>query len=253
MLSIHSKLGVSTGKFEVAADRYAGTEAHGVFVSHDDGRTWTAANEGMASDEKIDAVEATEHSIFAGTSRSGIFVSRNAGRTWSPANAGLTNTNVRALAMNAWSVFAGTNDGLFASDDDGRSWSQRTKGAQVNGIAVLGRQVFVAGTNGVTRSDDNGETWRTAGAFGPVHNIAADGVSVYALSYDREVLRTDDGGATWTKADGGLPSLYTFQILALDDALLAGQWPGLFLSTNRGAQWMQVRNGLPPAVSPGVK
>jgi photosystem II stability/assembly factor-like uncharacterized protein len=225
---------------------YAGTEAHGMFVSHDGGRTWTPANEGLSPHEKITAVEVAQDVVFAGTTRNGIFVSKDAGKTWSHASAGLTNTNVRALAANARTVFSGTNDGVFASHNDGRSWSQLTKGTQVNGISVLGPKIFVAGTNGVVRSDDNGQTWHVIGVFGPVHNISTDGESVFAMSYNSEVLRTSDGGATWKKSDAGLPAMYTFQILELDDILLAGQWPGLYMSKNSGALWTLVRNGLPP-------
>lgn len=225
---------------------YAGTEAHGVFVSRDGGRTWTSANEGLADDEKIGAVEATESVVLAGTIRNGMFFSKDVGKTWIPANAGLTSRNVRALTINAGTVFAGTNDGVFASDNEGRSWSQLTKHTQVNGISVLGRQIFVAGVNGVTRSDDNGQTWQAVGKFGPVHNISNHGQSVFVMSYNREVLRTSDGGATWQRADAGLPSMYTFQILGVDGLLLAGQWPGLYMSRNSGADWTLVRNGLPP-------
>lgn len=219
---------------------FAATESHGMFLSKDVGRTWSPANDGFEPGEKLAAVEASGDNVFAGTHRRGVFVSKDAGKTWSPANDGLTNRTARALAVAGRRVFVGTNDGIFASDVRGGSWSRLTTGAQVNAFAVLGADIYAAGATGLSRSTDEGRTWKPIGDFGAVHNVSSDGTSVFATLYRRQVVRTDDGGATWTTADNGLPPMYTFQVLGLGNVHLAGQWTGVYLSANRGDLWTSV-------------
>jgi len=64
-----------------------------------------------------------------------------------------------------------------------------------------------------------------------------------------QVLRTTDGGGTWTSLDGDLPDI-PVNVIGVDattGALFAGTDAGLYRSTDDGAQWDRFGEGLPHA------
>lgn len=228
---------------------FAGTEADGVFVSGDGGRSWAPAGQGLPENGKVNAVASTRDAVLVGTWRDGVFASPGGNGRWRPASDGLSNEEVRRLVSHEGRVFAGTNGGLFVSDNSGRSWRHLTGEGQINGVTVLNGHVYVADLQGVLLSKDMGLTWRRVLNTGTPHNIANDGSSVFAMLYGQGVWKTDDHGATWVAAQSGLPAdlgQYTFQILPVEGRLLAGQWSGVFVSEDAGASWSPVRDGLPP-------
>lgn len=230
---------------------FAGTDADGVFVSHDGGRSWNRTGQGLQENVKVNAVASTQRTIVVGTAQDGVFISIDAGRTWQPASNGLTNLQIRRLAVVEDRVFAGTNGGLFVSEDHGNSWSHLTGTSQINGITILNGSIYVADLQGVILSTNRGRTWRRILETRVPHNLSNDGASVFAMLYNDGVKKTDDGGVTWISAQVGLPadlSQYTFQILHVNGVLFAGQWPGIYTSSDRGASWSLI-DQLPPGQS----
>ena len=105
---------------------FAGTSGGGVYLSTDNGTTWTQINNGL-SNSVITSIAAIGTNIFAGTS-SGVFLSTDNGANWVQVNNGLTNTNVRALSVYGSNIFAGAGNGssggVFLSTDNGTNWAQ---------------------------------------------------------------------------------------------------------------------------------
>ena len=101
---------------------FAGTLGGGVFLSTNNGTSWTAASTGLtsvvgdfdpATDVRALAVSPNGTggtNLFAGTD-GGVFLSTNNGTSWTAASTGLTNTYVRALAVSGTNLFAGTHGG----------------------------------------------------------------------------------------------------------------------------------------------
>ena len=97
---------------------------------------------------------------------------------------------------------------------------------------------------GIFKSSDRGRTWARAGAGVPSRYVA--GLAVDALdpqlayAAGTPLLRTQDGGATWTVIDLGLPT-YCSTLLAADPRTANSVWlgtcSGLFKSTDGGARW----------------
>ena len=87
---------------------FAGTFG-GVFLSTDNGSSWTAVNTGLM-DPFVDALAVSGPNLFAGTG-GGVFLSTNNGSSWTAVNNGLTSTFVRAFAVSDTSLFAGTSGG----------------------------------------------------------------------------------------------------------------------------------------------
>ncbi len=146
---------------------------------------------------------------------------------WRSVTAGLPDAvEVRSLAERGGRLYAGTQDGPYRSDDGGESWaSLDMPGLErvVWSILPLGEDVLYVGTTGNTilRSDDDGATWRTLNVPPPpgavrmgfpmrVIRFAADAANpdeIYAGFEVGGVMRSLDGGETWTDCSTGLLDL----------------------------------------------
>lgn len=126
---------------------------------------------------------------------------------------------------------------------------------------------------GVYRSDDDGRTWMAinyglpkaigAALVAPIEGAVLDPTDpavMYVVAEAQGIYKTTDGGGTWTQASRGLPGMITHRtlpwILAIDPAnpkrlLVWAQWPvhskrvdsAFFLSEDGAASWRQVAAG----------
>jgi len=76
----------------------AGTYAHGIFKSLDDGITWSASNNGLKINNEYVTVSSittvNEQTIICSTLGKGMFISRDAGNNWEDYNRGITDENL---------------------------------------------------------------------------------------------------------------------------------------------------------------
>jgi photosystem II stability/assembly factor-like uncharacterized protein len=162
-----------------ASDRlYAGTDADGVMVSHDQGMTWMAHNAGLPPLSQIFAMAFIDDTIFAGLYAKGLYAWRKNEQRWTkvenvkPLVLAATGGTL-AVGHNPggiyWSekpkftewtqaagdfqsaapvwemasgnklVIAGVADGIFRSEDHGRTWSRTLTGlpAKSPGVSFL--------------------------------------------------------------------------------------------------------------------
>jgi len=92
--------------------------------------------------------------------------------------------------------------GILASDDRGGHWREALAAPAV-GLAVNPQdptRVLATG-RGILLSTDSGASWRSVlklpDGAGPVAWAPSDPQVAYVVSFDRRLLRTDDGGASW--------------------------------------------------------
>ncbi len=173
--------------------------------------------------DQLVALEQTDPSpadtaVLAGTSRGVYAIS---GGT---AEAVLDVRGVRDLFTSGDRLFAGTSDGVWISDDHGRTWSgPQLAGQAVWQIRAAASGRLFAGTEpaGLFRSDDNGDSWTELESFAHVPEAQqwcvpldpplpgrARAIVVDATDDDRiwvgvevgGIARTTDGGQTWMVA-----------------------------------------------------
>lgn len=156
-----------------------------------------------------------------------LYKSSDGGNSWDLVGAGLPNS-IYALAHDPDSVFVGTNVGLFKSSNGGSSWTSLgplsgstgvytdvmslafTNGTLIAGVSFEDQQYDIL-ASALVRSADGGQTWQ-AGVLPSsmpsqilFDRLATVPGAVYASwrtpsSYggSRGMLRSVDGGATWT-------------------------------------------------------
>ena len=176
---------------------FAGTHYNGVFLSTNNGTSWTAVNSGLTSAD-VYALAVSGTNIFAGTYEGGVFRSTNNGTSWTAMNSGLTSTDVLALAVSGTNLFAGTNGGAFLSTNNGTSWTAVNSGLTakyVKALAVIGTNLF-AGTNfgGVFLSTNNGTSWTAMNS-----GLTETSINAFAIS-GTNLFAGTLGGGVWRRS-----------------------------------------------------
>lgn len=95
---------------------YAYSYTNGIYVSKDDGLTWTKATEGFYTDWNIRSFASYKDLIFMSTVK-GIYYSTNFGQSWIQMNEGLKNSNTGPLVIYKDTLYVGTRgNGVWKHD-----------------------------------------------------------------------------------------------------------------------------------------
>lgn len=141
----------------------------------------------------------------------GIFKSDDGGVNWTESNNGLSNTVVHPILVNGTRLFAGTGAGVFISDDEGDNWFESNQGLTISKI------------NSFVKTDDG----------------------IYAGTDDQGIFYSSDNGANWIAKNSGLSNLSVKTMIIHNNRLFAGTYgAGIFYSDNFGESWTQSNNGL---------
>jgi len=190
---------------------FAGTEGDSIYISVNNGSSWTRANNGLTTNA-VYALTVDGNNVFAGT-ESGIFLSADNGASWSPRNSGLTNLDVRAITVDGINMYAGTNGGgVFTSSNNGTSWMPINNGLPagtwVRSIKISGANIFAATDSGIYLSVNNGSSWSAINSGLTDTNIFSlliIGQDIIAGSESGGVFKSSNNGTAWTPINTGFP------------------------------------------------
>jgi len=233
------------------SNTFAGTFGGGVFLSTNNGATWTAVYNGLTH-PWIGALAISGTNIFAGTKGSGVFLSADNGANWTEVNTGLTNTEITSLAIIGSNIFAGTPGGVFLSTDNGNSWTDVNNGLNNTNVTCLNvyNSNLYAGTggNGVYLSTNNGSSWapiNTGMTTSYVNSIASSGSNILAATWGAGVYRSQNDGASWTQVNSGLTNQDAMTLYKYNSDLYLGtRNGGAYYSNNNGSSWTPLNNGI---------
>ncbi len=184
--------------------------------------------------------------LLAGAAAAGV-------NQWTPLGAGLTGTVnlVWAPAGQTARLLAGTDDGVWGSEDGGVSW--RLLGLPGRSVTALtldqgaAPRLYAGTGDGVYVSRDSGQSWvRGAGLDASVFALASGqypDTLVYAGTFGRGVAWTADGGRTWSAGGDSLASDIVFALATRRQepgVVYAGTGRGLFVSRDRARQWQSL-------------
>jgi photosystem II stability/assembly factor-like uncharacterized protein len=245
---------------------YAGVEPAGLFVSEDEGRTWTHLSGLREHPSRPDwnpgggglilhslvLHPRDDNQIWVGISAAGVFHTADGGATWEARNRGTRadflpegqnypehGQCVHCLVMAPGMpnrLYQQNHCGMYRSDDGGRNWISVEAGLPSSfGFPAA---VHPRDPNTLFLVPLNGDT---AGRFVPDARAA--------------VWRTRDGGRTWSDQREGLPQENAFfgvlrQALATDSLDPAGVYFGtgsgsLYVSADEGDSWACIAQHLP--------
>jgi photosystem II stability/assembly factor-like uncharacterized protein len=201
----------------------------GVFVSHDNGATWSQQSTGLEGRDVFSLSQTADGVIVAGTN-AGLF--RWDGTSWQPVGKlvksetktsyvvhkgkrakvektvivadGQIDVRVTDLDVSGSTWYASTVNGVYASDDQGASWS----GGPVLGVkeyrsvVASGPMVIAAQRTALAMSQDAGKTWQPMAMpqkLNWLQSLAIAGNGSVWVGGRQGVFYTDDHGQNWNE------------------------------------------------------
>ncbi len=212
----------------IGSNIFAGTDDSGVFLSTDSGSSWASA--GLASDHDVWSMAALDTNLFV-ANYSGVFRSTNNGSSWASADSGLPAAPanfVNSFAVIGTNLFAEDSGEVYVSTDSGTSWNEVSTGMVDAGsawvLAVTGTTLFEAGDSGISVSFDSGKSWsHKKNADIPAGRavcLLANGTNLFAGFYGSGVMLSTDSGASWVTVSDGLPTVPFVNAIAVFDTNL---------------------------------
>lgn len=225
-------------------DIFVGTDIGGVFLSTDDGTSWSQIKPFI--DTAVYVLTMSGANLIAGTNSGGMFFSTDNGGSWAwDALISSPPENIWCFAASGAHLFTGTDNGVYLSTNSGTSWTQAgLTDTTVWSLVVSDTNLF-AGTwgEGVFLSTNEGTSWTPANTSLTdstwVTSLVASGTNLLAAIFRAGVVLSRDNGKTWVKSEGGLPDTTGVWCFAISGTnVFAGASPGgMFLSTDNGVSW----------------
>jgi photosystem II stability/assembly factor-like uncharacterized protein len=216
----------------------------GLIVLERENGVWHEAG-GAQHGRNLTCIARAGDNLLAGSTE-GVLRSRDLGQTWWQSDAGLSERHLRSLVYvrgDGSRACAGTEPAaIFASEDGGRTWQECPE------IAAL--------------RDENEWYLPYSPRAGAIRGLAFQGERGYAAAEQGGMLRSDDGGRTWSLVEGssgrvrGLlpaghihPDVHSVVVHPSSvDQVFAPTGGGLYHSANGGRIWERLHEAYCRAV-----
>jgi photosystem II stability/assembly factor-like uncharacterized protein len=239
----------------------AGTSGGGLYRSTDGGNSWTLVSAELADSTFFSVAFAPSNpNIAYAGGYNWVYISTDGGQTWSNADSYFPTWYVEGLAIHPNqpdTVLVGANffpwGGVYKRTSSTASFALKASGMDDTFVLRIEQDPNNSSTlyaatwgGGAFRSDDSGNTWYPLYAFPYIYDIEATrgptGTILYAGTFysDWGVLKSYDGGYSWTEISWGYDSDISFDIESLDgystNLLAATAW-GVQYSADGGQSW----------------
>jgi len=245
-----------------------------VVISDDAGETWAPLGSGLtpASVRRLFSTPAGWYAAVASGGlirldirsgrwvREGVFVesvettasaAHSATARAKPATTAMFGVVVNDVIFSDAAWFAATEEGLFKSNDAGKSWSRLSFSSlplPVDSVRVSadGAEIRIVSSHGMVFSDDAGRSWQwhdlPLESYGALRLEIADETTLLATSPSGLYISRDNG-ATWSKAQSGLPASAVNDLLVRPEFwVVSSEKGGLYISRDRGANWSRIES-----------
>jgi photosystem II stability/assembly factor-like uncharacterized protein len=231
---------------------FAGLDNGTFFTSVDGGTHWMEADSGLPG-STLSALAVNDSFIFAGfQNRACVYRSPVGTIMWTEAYNGLNShldNVVNTLSTCGDLLFAGTQDGVYMSVDNGKTWHRAPSGMNncyVFSVLTIGGKIL-ATTDKLYVSVDSGKTWTRVNSGLPDYlyspKLFPIETTVYALS-DSGIYSSPDSGSTWNRMEGGLMPCYQIITDKSGSLLFGANDKGVFRSNDKGLHWSECSMGI---------
>lgn len=171
--------------------------------------------------------------------------------------------SVWAMETIGINIFAGaTNGGIYFSDDNGTSWTQRNgifPNMEVYSLAVNGTDIY-AGTggsfgSGIYKSSDNGLNWinitpSAMSTFSNVRSLVINGTDIYAGTFGGNGIFMSSlsgvNSASWSTFNTGLINQNIRSLKIKGSMIYAGTYgDGVWISSTNSPNWNLTSSTMP--------
>ena len=261
------------------------TDRSGVMASDNGAQSWIPSNHGYTHRyvSSILPDKDNPNAMLVGVVNDrewgGVFSTRDGGQSWQQKSTGLGGRDVFALQQASdGALIAGTNKGIFLLDRNASQWrpinnivtekspARVVKGkkgakavktpavvvrsvldARVSDIEVAPKRWLAATSTGLFTSSDQGKTWTGGALLGKTDFVSVESTSdLIVVATRTNVLYSKNAGANWQQAplSSYITSIHGVTLTPEGEILVASR-EGAYRSSDSGATWEHVVNGLP--------
>lgn len=183
---------------------HAGSRFDGVLTSRDGGQSWQSNAVGLqGSARRVRAIRLFNDALYAGT-HDGLYRQLAGSTTWERVGPFPAESILFSLAVHQGSLYAGTAGIGVWRTEDGETWQEQAgfpTDVSVYDLASTGEALVAATSFGIWAGGD--QFWKIATVDGTdftesVYSLASGPGTVYAGTSADWVLRSDDGGESFT-------------------------------------------------------
>jgi photosystem II stability/assembly factor-like uncharacterized protein len=240
------------------SDVFIGT-TNGVYISTNNGGSWTAASNGMPVPPKqVYSIAASPTgaggtNLYAATNN-GVYLSTNDGVSWTPENNGTVGTDVYSITGSGSKIFAAfglNNTSIFFSTDYGLTWNTSANsglGAKlIYNLTIIDSGLYATSDYGLFLSSNDGENWSSIdGAFMDTvvpYDIVQSGSNLVVSTQNYGIYYSSNNGASWNKA-GGFNTQIVPVLSVIGSKVFSESANGMYLSTDNGENWVELNDTL---------
>jgi photosystem II stability/assembly factor-like uncharacterized protein len=236
-------------------DIFAANDGAGVCILDTNLTKWHMVSNGLPNSngyESIYSIMAKGDTLFAGTNWLGIIHSTDNGNSWYFGSNEMLSNIIYALINVGGTVFAGTNNGLFLSTDNGANWSNIKGGlpdTSIMGFLAYDNYIMTyTKAKGIYLSNDQGNSWIPANnglTNENVHALIRINSSIFAGT-DKGIYESTDNGTNWNSFNNELSNKIVNAFSINGNYFYAvTESDGFYYSTNSGLNWTASNGGLP--------
>ena len=184
---------------------------------------------GLQASEKVSVSNTRENSFIPSTSQ------------WTQASGPQGSSVSEIFVTSEGDLYTATATGIYNLTTDATAWTLINASVLTENLrmpmAEHGDTLYIVSNNEVFASVDGGETWNALGprpegnAVGLIIVDEAHGNSLHAMYLalqSRGVFRSTDAGAQWTHLDNGLSDKRIYAVTAVENTVFAGTNEGLY-------------------------
>ncbi len=222
----------------------AGT-ASGLYVSTSQGMLWDLLGIPVTTVNSMCSNNLVVYAA-AGWNTQSVYGTMDHGRNWNIFKAQLPAHAVSCIAFSDGFLAAGTDSGVYVSQNSGMSWTKSSGGIAGSDIRSIGMNgpVWFAGTysTGFFGSQDHGFTWNKINTPLPdnnyVYSIFFHGSAIYAGTSHGGMLVSQDSGKTWHVNSQMPVNTVISSFAAKGSTIYAGTFNGVWESDDNGLTWL---------------
>jgi len=221
----------------------AGT-SNGLYISASQGQSWSLKGLPVGTVKSM-CTDIPTVFVASGWNSSRVYSTSDQGTSWALLTPRINAYNTSSLASGNGYLIAGTDSGVYISQNHGISWNRHSEGltnSDVRSVAISGSHWF-AGTysNGFFTSTDYGQSWNKLNTGLPdniyIYSIFCQGSTIFAGTYYGGLLVSQDYGQTWhVNSDMPLNTVIS-SFASSGSTMYAGTFIGVYQSEDNGQTW----------------
>ena len=227
-----------------------------MYVTTNSGASWNQKISGLtASALQSNKIINVSSVLYSASGNGGIHKSTDGGANWFAVNNGI-NTSCNNIQSYENKIYASTRNGLYVTSNGGSNWTPLNNTVQpadsmTYAVYKEGNLILRCTYNGVLKSTDDGQSWIRTSLYAfqkqAVCIVKTQGVVFVGTDANSpNFFKSTDDGNTWTSV-----AYYSFQIGVADifvdgTSIYIGTGHGVHKTTNLGANWTPLLNGLGP-------